>query len=68
MEARRRAFARRRMSGNIVALASVLSLLVAFFNLYVSVPQGIPPEFPLFLSLSAIFAALWWTIRKNNAW
>src|SRR5204862_5390247 len=61
-----RAKRRRKVSGTIAGVAAILSLLVAFFNLYVSVPEGIPPEFPLFLSLFAIFSALWWTIRKNN--
>jgi hypothetical protein len=56
---------RNQARSNIVALAAILSLLVAFFNLYVALPTGVPPEFPLFLSLAAVFGALWWTIRRT---
>jgi hypothetical protein len=56
---------RNQARSNVVALAAILSLVVAFFNLYVALPTGVPPEFPLFLSLAAIFGALWWTIRKT---
>lgn len=48
-----------------MALAAVLSVVVALFNLYVSWPLGIPPEFVLFMALAVIFISLWWTIRRN---
>ncbi|MEO8287522.1 MAG: hypothetical protein ABI670_13935 [Chloroflexota bacterium] len=50
-----------------MALAAILSLLVAFFNLYTAWGIGVPPEFPLFLFLAAVFAMLWWNIRRASS-
>jgi hypothetical protein len=39
-------------------------LLLSLFNLYVSYPLGVPPEFPLFVGLTVIFGILWLFTRR----
>jgi ABC-type Mn2+/Zn2+ transport system permease subunit len=49
----------RRTHNTILGVAAILCFLLSLFNLYMSYPIGIPPEFPLFITLSLIFTILW---------
>jgi hypothetical protein len=48
------------------AFAALFFLSLAFFNLVMTLPQGVPPEFPLFLVLAAIAAGVWWVARPGQ--
>jgi membrane protein implicated in regulation of membrane protease activity len=52
--------------GGIALLAAVFCLAMAIFELYLGQGTGgVPPEFLLFVTLSAIFALLWYSVRKR---
>jgi hypothetical protein len=48
------------------AIAALFFLSLALFNLFMTLPLGVPPEFPLFLLLSAIAAGVWWVARPRQ--
>ena len=50
----------------ILGATAILCFFLSLFNLYVAYPNGIPPEFPLFVTLAFIFAVLWLFTRNTT--
>ena len=50
-------------AARFAAVAALFCLFLAFFNLFMTLPLGVPPEFPLFLVLAAIAGGVWWVAR-----
>jgi hypothetical protein len=53
-------------AARFAAIAALFFLFLAFFNLFMTLPLGVPPEFPLFLVLAAIAAGVWWAARPRQ--
>lgn len=53
-------------AARFAAIAAFFCLFLAFFNLVMTLPLGVPPEFPLFLALAAIAGGVWWVARPGH--
>jgi hypothetical protein len=53
-------------AARFAAVAALFCLFLAFFNLFMTLPLGVPPEFPLFLALAAIAGGVWWVARPGH--
>jgi hypothetical protein len=53
-------------AARFAAIAALFFLFLAFFNLFMTLPLGVPPEFPLFLVLAAIAAGVLWAARPRQ--
>jgi hypothetical protein len=53
-------------AARFAAIAALFLLFLAFFNLFMTLPLGVPPEFPLFLALAAIAGGVWWVARRGR--
>jgi hypothetical protein len=53
-------------AARFAAIAAIFCLFLAFFNLVMTLPLGVPPEFPLFLALAAIAGGVWWVARPGH--
>ena len=56
----------RSTAARFAAIAALFCLFLAIFNLVMTLPQGVPPEFPLFLALAAIAGGVWWAARPGH--
>ena len=53
-------------AARFAAIAALFLLFLAFFNLFMTLPLGVPPEFPLVLALAAIAGGVWWVARGGR--
>jgi hypothetical protein len=53
-------------ASRFAAIAAFFCLFLAFFNLIMTLPLGVPPEFPLFLAMAAIAGGVWWVARPGH--
>jgi hypothetical protein len=53
-------------AARFAAIAALVCLFLAFFNLFMTLPLGVPPEFPLFLALAVIAGGVWWVARPRQ--